>query len=307
MLGATEPAYLRSLAKGTEDLPVPICLAWIDRDITYIFDAAGSSQIDNDREFAAVKSAFAAWRALSDTCSDFRFQEGPRQAQAPAGKNTETGNVIVFREVSCRGVAPQDNACWLDGSCSNVFHCWDESDLTIAITTTTHSKLTGKIYDADVEFNGAPHLDGPGFVLTTVDSPACKFGSEASTCVALDVQNTMTHEIGHMLGLDHVEIAGSTMEPTAPVGEITKRVIDRGTADGFCLIYPRGQPPQPCDVRAQQSQTINVYTTGTMGCGCSNAGSWPLAMLAAGVIGLARAARASALRRRRRRAVASSC
>lgn len=296
VLAAAEPAYLRTMVKETESLPVPICLAWHNRVITYVFDVAGSSQVSGELEFAAINAAFASWRALSDTCSDFRFVEGPRQSQVLAGKGTESSNVIVFREVSCRGLAPQDNACWLDGTCSKIFHCWDESDLTIAITATTHSTRTGMIYDADVELNGAPHLDGNAFVFTTVNSPACKIGSEASTCIAIDVQNTMTHEIGHMLGFDHVEIAGSTMEPTAPVGEIAKRGIDRGTSDGLCLTYPRGQPPQPCDARSQQSQTINVYTTGTMGCGCSAGLPGSLLLLAASLL----AAPANSLRKRRR-------
>lgn len=277
-LGAAEPGHLRTLVPGTQDT-APVCLQWSKRTITYTVDEVGSTQVEGDAEFDAINAAFAAWQKVSDTCSDFRFQAGPRQSQPRVGQGTEASNAIVFREAACRQVAPQDHACWSDGSCPNLFRCWDESDLTIALTTTTYSKRTGVIYDADIELNGAPHVDGTRFLFTTVNSPQCRSGFEAPTCVATDVQNTLTHEIGHMLGFDHVDIPGSTMEPSAQVGDLAKRVIDRGTADGLCLTYPRGEPPQPCDQRAQLSQTITIVANGASGCGCQSAPVWPAVML----------------------------
>lgn len=266
---AAQDGYARSIVPGSE-ATTPICLAWPQRNLTYAVDVAGSAQIASDSEFAPIDAAFQTWQKLSDTCSDFRFTVGPRQTQPKVGLGTEGNNVVVFRDDSCAQKVSPDDACWVKGTCANLFGCWDESDFTIAVTTTTYSKRTGVLYDADIEVNTAPHSDGSRFVFTTVNSPPCPLGSEATTCVAVDIQNTMTHEVGHFLGFAHVDVPGSTMELSAPVGETSKRIIDPGTANGFCLVYPRGQPPAPCDEKAVLNQTINAYSTGTPGCGCSN-------------------------------------
>jgi hypothetical protein len=171
-------------------------------------------------------------------------------------------------------VVPQDDLCLAEDSCGNSYRCWDHSDSTIALTTTTFSFKTGTIFDADIELNAAPHLAGEAFLFTTVASPPCPEGNQSVSCVSSDVQNTMTHEIGHALGLDHVDVAGSTMEPSAPTGETRKRIIDNGTAAGFCDTYPRGAPAVPCDQLGQVRLRIVAKNTGTAGLealGCSSA------------------------------------
>ena len=102
--------------------------------------------------------------------------------------------------------------------------------------------------------------------------------------MATDVQNTMTHELGHALGFDHAEVSGSTMEATAPIGETRKRILDSGTAQGFCDIYPRGQPANPCEVTGQTRKRVVAINRGT-GLGCSIVGQGgqltaPVALLA---------------------------
>ena len=117
----------------------------------------------------------------------------------------------------------------------------------------------------------------------------------SATCVATDVQNTLTHEIGHAVGFDHVDALGSTMEPTAPLGEITKRIIDHGTVEGFCETYPKGGPPSPCDAQELSRRIIVARATGTpqlADFGCASAAG-PLELVA---LALA----AAALTRRRR-------
>ena len=41
------------------------------------------------------------------------------------------------------------------------------------------------------------------------------------------------------------------MEATALLGETQTRIIDQGTATGFCDTYPKGLPAVPCDQQAQ--------------------------------------------------------
>jgi MYXO-CTERM domain-containing protein len=199
------------------------------------------------------------------------------------GQGTEDSNVVTFRETSCRDAVPPNDPCLADGSCINLYRCWDHGDLTIALTTTTYSIRTGIIYDADIELNAAPHLDGTTFLFTTVDQPPCPIDMQTPNCVATDVQNTITHEFGHAMGFDHTLYPGSTMNPTAPIGETSKRIIDLGTAQGFCNVYPKGLPPLSCDETGSLQRMIiadNRGTPGLQAIGCSSAGGLPFALLA---------------------------
>src|SRR5688572_16638895 len=128
--------FIRTSVPGRED-KTQLCVTWNKREFVYVVDSAGSTRTPGESEFFAVDAAFATWQAVSDTCSDFKFTRGARQAKVQIGKGTETSNAIVFREESCRTAAPQADPCQADGSCTNKFHCWDHSDFTIALTTTT--------------------------------------------------------------------------------------------------------------------------------------------------------------------------
>jgi len=104
---------------------------------------------------------------------------------------------------------------------------WTQSARAIAVTLTTFSCTTGEILDADITLNGA------SFTFTT----------EPSTTAA-DVQNTVTHEAGHLLGFDHSPDPDSTMYADAPLGETTKRSLTDDDITGLCTVYPTDfQPP----------------------------------------------------------------
>ncbi|MDP1828410.1 MAG: myxosortase-dependent metalloprotease, MXAN_2677/MXAN_2678 family [Archangium sp.] len=259
-LGAQAQQFRRTVASVTDEST--LCVTWADRNFDYRVDQDGSSRTPGETEFTAIDASFANWQAVSDTCSEFKFIRGARLAGGRVGRGTETENLVIFRETSCRDVVAPSDGCLADGSCGNVHRCWDHSDGTIGLTTVTYSTRTGVAIDADIELNAG------GFLFTTISSPPCEVGREATTCVAYDVQNTTTHEIGHAVGFDHVDDPSSTMAPTAPVGETAKRVIDVGTASGFCQTYPRGQPPVPCDELAVLRSRIIARNTGTFGLSC---------------------------------------
>ncbi len=262
-LAQTELPYRRTVVPREESL----CLAWNNRQFTYNVQAAGSSQTPGETEFDAIDASFQSWQALSNICSDFQFIKGPRLPNVLVGKvpGSENNNVVVFRETKCIDVVPANDTCFNDDSCSNKHNCWDYDDNVIGLTTTTFSFRTGTIFDADIELNASPHFDGTSFLFTTVGSPVCSPENVNTSCVATDVQNTLTHEIGHALGFDHVEIFGSTVEASAPIGDTKKRIIDSGTSQGFCSTYPRGQPPTLCDDVGQLRRKVVARNTGTAG------------------------------------------
>jgi hypothetical protein len=252
--------YKRTVVPGKDGL----CLNWLSREFTYHVDSAGSLRTPRDTEFPAIDAAFDTWRTLSATCSDFTFVRGEDVSRPSVGYvvGQSNQNIITFRETACQDVVPELDPCHDADTCANDYACWDHGDLTIALTTTTFSFKTGVILDADIELNAAQPGGGFGFLFTTVSSPICE-GLPSSECVGSDIQNTLTHEIGHAMGLDHVTEPLSTMEPAAPIGETQKRIIDVGTAAGFCDTYPHGLPPTQCSGLGVSSKNLSAQSAGT--------------------------------------------
>jgi hypothetical protein len=105
---------------------------------------------------------------------------------------------------------------------------WDEDILAL---TTTWSTEDGEIQGFRVLLN-ATHPEW------TTTGHADK----------IDVQNTLTHEVGHALGLGHDEDhPEATMAPTANEGEVRKRDLHRSDEDGARYLYP-GEGGATCHV-----------------------------------------------------------
>lgn len=248
-----------------------ICLTWNRRDFVYRVDEKGTSKIAGDEEFQAIDFAFATWQSVSDDCSDFLFVPGRRISNFKVGNSSvsQGDRVIAFFEKRCDSLPEvKSHPCWKDGSCVNEFGCWQEERKTLAITSTTYNTSSGVLADADILVNASDYF------WTTVEGPKCAPGVKSTACVVTDLQNTLTHEIGHALGLDHVKNAHSTMYDTTPTGDTLKRTIDEGTAKGFCSMYPRGLPPSSCDVDSLQRLKVDGEGTGTPGfqsVGCQTA------------------------------------
>jgi hypothetical protein len=92
----------------------------------------------------------------------------------------------------------------------------------LAITYTTTAMASGEIFDADIIFN--PGID---FSLSST-VPAGQY----------DFESVLTHELGHLLGLDHSAMLNATMFPRIGAGVSTARVISDDDKAGLRAIYP---------------------------------------------------------------------
>ncbi|PTL77399.1 myxosortase-dependent metalloprotease, MXAN_2677/MXAN_2678 family [Vitiosangium sp. GDMCC 1.1324] len=269
-VGQSDP-YVRSrVVAGSTSAQ---CLYWTVPTITWQLSSVGNPntalESQKQLEFAAIRRSFQSWQKIFDACGNLSFSEGALVDDRKVGYEVkgDNRNIVLFRAKRCADVAPSSDACWTDDTCGNTYDCWDSDARTIALTLTTYDEKSGIIYDSDIQLNAS------GFVFTTVDSPPCTTTSgSANNCVATDVQNTMTHEIGHLIGLDHTLAPGSVMYPRAPPGELSKRNIDDGSRDFVCLAYPKGQPSQSC-ITPTLSTTGNSAVLGQQATGCSSSGA----------------------------------
>src|SRR2546421_6188655 len=212
-------------------------LFWASRGHSYQIDSRGTPDVPSASAFDAVRKSFATWAAVS--CSDLAFDEVP-----PAPTDRRIGyvqgatnrNLVLWRTQTCASAVPANDPCLTQGGCSNKYDCWDGDSSAIATTTTTSVTSTGEILDADIELND------PAFTFTTADGPPCAPGGTRVGCVAYDVQNTITHEAGHTMGLGHSSDPNATMYAFAPNGDTSKRMLHADDVRGICDIYPKDGP-----------------------------------------------------------------
>ena len=251
------------------------CLGWPAGQLEFHENAAGVPGTA-DAGFLAMERSLATWATPMSACGNLSLGMGPRTTSRNVGFDEKTGapneNLLLFRTRLCSTVVPANDPCLTQGTCGNVHDCWDFDRGTLAITTTTYNARTGRLYDADLEMNAAAHT------FTTLDSPPCTALGQTG-CVATDVQNTVSHELGHALGLDHSPDGRSTMFAGASLGETSKRTLDAGSVAFVCSTYPAGSDTRDCD-----GSPLDLGETTTSSCGAAPVGllSFLAALLAVG-------------------------
>jgi MYXO-CTERM domain-containing protein len=234
------------------------------------------ASMTSDQLIAAATGSAAAWSSETNPCTylDLVVSVSTDPTPVPANDNR---NTLIFHSVNWCQLAP-------DGSCEI-----DYDSSALAVTTDTANKNSGQIYDSDIEINA-------------LDYHWADVDPDGGPTSFMDLQNALTHEMGHLIGLDHtcydpssgaaqpyddagqpvpvcpgsLTVQATTMYPSADPGDTQKRTLAPDDQAGLCGIYPIDDPPPP---------------PGSGGCACAVAPAPPgglawavLAALGAGAI-----------------------
>ncbi|MBW2734212.1 MAG: hypothetical protein JRH20_17625 [Deltaproteobacteria bacterium] len=209
-------------------------------------NSKGSADINDGSDVQAVFRSADRWRSASESCSYIRFvmEEASPDAEAEFRQGEANENVITWVEDGWRDVLGHDpQAAGLT---------------TVFFVDSPGSSRDGKILDADIELNGEYFRFSAG---------------EVGVKGRMDVENTVVHEMGHVLGLDHPcddglrsptpkdhlgetipkcssslpqELLDRTMYNFADQGEVKKRTLEADDILGICSTYPKADDPGVC-------------------------------------------------------------
>jgi hypothetical protein len=255
---AYPPGFVRS---GPTEAGNP--LYWESGCALVTIDEAGTTAIAGDDELAAIDAAIAEWNTKTDACSYMKIVNDGRRRIEVSGKDGI--NAIKFRDTPCECMTETGKpfASWCTPATEDApQECHGINVAGLAtMTYSIEAARDGAILDADIELNA----------VTFRVSIAPDLGEPEDTRLNAVLQNTLTHELGHLLGLEHtcvnlgdpprldgdgnevtscdfagIELQDTTMFPSQESGETKKMSLSQDDIDGICRIYPRASDPQVC-------------------------------------------------------------
>jgi MYXO-CTERM domain-containing protein len=263
-------------------------LHWAKSCVFLTADASGSSDMPLADVERITKQAVSGWSTATSSESflslEYVAASGPREAAS------DSWQVIKFRT---------DTWCH-PADATGPAICYDAS--ATALTTVSYVNDAsdpandGRIIDADIELNAV------GNYFYDADSGKPVGAGERRP---MDLRNTLTHELGHLQGLDHTcrgsawsmpactrdgkgdevvscadveahhttdaslaEVYASTMYPSAKPNEIEKRTPKSDDIAAIASLYPVAEDPKICSMPGAE-ETPAVAPSPGVRAGCS--------------------------------------
>lgn len=262
VLGLASDAFAFSRSRDPDN---GVCVFWGNATFTYRINQNCSADMgDINACVDAVKAGVEVWN--EPPCTGMNAVFGGTTPSTEVGFDQDNWNsninLVVFVE-------------------SN----WPHESSAIALTTTTYNLDAGDIVDTDVEFNGQNF----------------EFDDGSGPTTRMDIQNTMAHEAGHMMGLDHSTNQDATMFATADQGETLKRTLSDDDSDAICFVYPVGGDTPDYTDDSMTTECAGTVTDDDTGCRCGPGAGAGTGLFLVLLAGAALVATLAAGRRKRRK------
>ena len=160
----------------------------------------------------AIVTSFDAWSSASSDSS---------------GENL----ILTLSELITDGQASEDGSNEVFFVESGWADQTDTDSSTIALTTISWDK-DGNILDSDMRLNGEDYVWD-----TIASESTCLEYADTNKVTVVDVQNVVTHEAGHFIGIDHSSVAVATMAATATPCETNKRTLETDDIEATQFLY----------------------------------------------------------------------
>jgi hypothetical protein len=298
-VAAPASAYVR--ARTEAKLPVH----WLGSCVYVQPDSAGSPDLPAADVFATIQRSISNWSDALGTQTYLQLKYSA--PTGPAEAHLDGKNIVKFR--TDRWCHPNDDQQ------NNVCYDAKAAAITTVFFVQDGDSKAGAIEDTDIELNDI------NFFFVNVDPSRPPTQAPAGRTLA-DLENTLTHELGHAMGLDHTcaddntppqevdetgsppprcsalplltpaereKITTATMYNTYEPGETIKRHPHPDDLAGIVASYPAGKDPKSC-----KPTDLDDFAHGCAFMGGGSRSLASLGMLAAALVALV-------ARRRRRR------
>lgn len=255
--GLASPRPARAFVRYYTEAGAPFYWAQATVPLTAYVQDFNQNSMNRDQVTAAVMAAAATWSGQKNGCTYLTIDAATSTDPTPRAAN-DAHNSVIFRSGSWCQLAP-NGSCEIDYDASALAFTWD-----------TANKMTGQIYDSDIEVN-------------LVDFAWADVVASPSLAEDMDLQNALTHEMGHFIGLDHTcfdplspssssrpldntgtpvpdcdlasaAVKATTMYPSAMPGDTQKRTLEADDQNGLCAMYPVDKRPDDGPLRGGCTQ-----------------------------------------------------
>jgi hypothetical protein len=120
-----------------------------------------------------------------------------------------------------------------------------------ALTSVWHKVKTGIIQGFDMELNEDIGTFG-----------ICNRAKMRSCDDIVDIQNVVTHEIGHIVGLGHSSVESAVMFKNSQTGDTSKREPKKDDIKGLCSVYEDNLPTY-CSASTRTKSTSGLFSCRT--------------------------------------------